>query len=267
MPLRSLFITLTLFLFPAAAATVGDTDRFIPLVHDGGGWTTQITIVNLSPKNATVQTSFMTARGFAESWKVELTASVGKVNGPNVESFLPPGASTIIETSGSSAELVRGFADITESQDQPIGAVARLIKSENGQIVQSFTVSLSPGNESRSVVPVDFSDANSALELIWVSPTNSTTLDIAFRRQTGEIAFVDTIVFNNAAQVFIKPLASWPEIAGQRGAFEWKASFPNADRYEFRFLSSVAILTRSGRAWAAVPAMTLKDDQGKTSPY
>ena len=169
MMLRNLSLAATLYLFSAHAATVGDTDRFIPLIHDGGGWTTQITIVNLSAKNATVLTSFMTARGFAENWKVELKATQGKVNGPNVESLLGPGATTIIETSGNSADLAIGFADITELQDQPLGAVARLTKTETGQIVQSFTVPLSPANESRSVLPVDLTDANAALELMGIA--------------------------------------------------------------------------------------------------
>ena len=56
--------------FIAPAATVGDTDRFIPLIHDGGGWVTQITIINLSDKDETVLAEFMTARGFAERWKM-----------------------------------------------------------------------------------------------------------------------------------------------------------------------------------------------------
>ena len=43
-------------------------------------------------------------------------------------------------------------------------------------------------------MPVDLSDADSSLELVWVSPTNSTTLDISFRRQTGEIAFMDSFL-------------------------------------------------------------------------
>lgn len=267
MMLRNLSLACTLYLFSAQAATVGDTDRFIPLIHDGGGWSTQITIINLSSKNATVLTSFMTARGFAENWKVELTATQGKVNGPNVESLPGPGATTIIETSGKPADLARGFADITELQDQPLGAVARLTKTENGLIVQSFTVPLSPANESRSVVPVDLTDANAALELIWVSPTNSTTLDIAFRKDSGEIAFTDTLTFNGAMQIFSKPLETWPRIAGLRGALEWKVSFPSADRYEYRFLSGLSILSRAGQIWAAVPPMTLKADQLKTSPY
>ena len=68
-------------------------------------------------------------------------------------------------------------------------------------------------------------------------------------------------------QVFIKPLERWRQVAGLRGAFEWKTSFPEADRSEFRFLSSDAVLSRKGQTWAAVPAMTLQDDQRKTSPY
>ncbi len=48
---------------------------------------------------------------------------------------------------------------------------------------------------------------------------------------------------------------------------EWGVSFPNADRYEYRYLSSVSIWSSSGQAWAASPSMTLKAEQLKISPY
>ena len=57
--LRNLSLAFPLYLLSAQGAIVGDTDRFISLVQDGGGWSTQITIVNLSSKNATVLTSFI----------------------------------------------------------------------------------------------------------------------------------------------------------------------------------------------------------------
>jgi hypothetical protein len=253
--------------FLAPAATVGDTDRFIPLIHDGGGWRTQITIINLSEKDETVLAEFMTTRGFLERWKIGLNASPGKVNNSAVEMLLAPGAVATIETSGTPSDLARGFAEITESRDLPFGAIARLTKQENGAIVESFTVPLSPAHESRSKLAVDLTNPAALLEIIWVSPTNSTTLDINFRDTNGAILFKDTLTFDAGVQLFLKVAEVWPKIVGLRGTLEWKVSFPNADRYEYRFLSSVAIYRPEGQTPFAVPAMTLKPDQLKISPY
>ena len=248
-------------------ATVGETDRFIPLIHDGGGWTTQITIVNLSDEQALVVTSLITAKGANETWPLLLKATQGKVSRNNVESILPPGALTVIETSGTPDQLTRGFADVIEFQDLPIGAFARLIKRDKGQIVQSFTVPILPAHESKSILPLDLSDPAVDLEIALVSPTYSTTLAINFRKDTGEIAFSDYLSFDGRSQIFVKPLELWPQLKDFRGTMEWKVSFPNADRYEYRYLSSVAIWGSGGQAWAASPVMTLKADQLNVRPY
>ena len=261
------FFLATCVLLLSQAATVGETDRFIPLVQDGGGWTTQITIVNLADKDETILAEFMTTRGLLERWKIGLAASPGKVNGSVVEIILAPGAIATIETSGTPSDLARGFAEITESRDLAFGAFARLTKRDNGEIVQSFTVPLSPANESRSRLAVDLTNPATALEIVWVSPTNSATLDIKFRDTNGEILLTDTVAFDAGVQLFLKPAEAWPKIVGFRGTLEWRVSFPNADRYEYRFLSSVAIYRLEGQIPFAVPAMTLKPDQLKISPY
>ena len=163
--------------------------------------------------------------------------------------------------------MARGFAEITESRDLPFSAFARLTKRDNGEIVQTFTVPLSPANESRSVLAVDLKNPAASLEIVLVSLTNSATLDFKFRGANGEVLFTDTVAFDAGVQLFLKPAEVWPKLVGLRGTLEWKVSFPNADRYEYRFLSGVAIYRPAGQMVFAVPAMTLKPDQLKISPY
>ena len=119
-----LFLLICLVRLSGVAATVGETDRFIPLVQAGEGWSTQITVMNLSGEPAYVVAAFA---GSAGEWQVELRAPRGKVIGANVEAFLEPGGTLVIETSGMPEKVVRGFADITELGDKPIGAVAKLV--------------------------------------------------------------------------------------------------------------------------------------------
>lgn len=255
----------------ASGATVGDTDRYIPLVQDGGGWSTQLVITNLSDKPTVVVASFLTAKGYAEEWKIELKASQGKISRASVEAILDPGASVIIETSGSPDTLTRGYADVVEYLGQPISAYARLIKrqvkDDKTVVVQSFCVPRSPAFESRSVLPVDLTDPSATMELVFVSPTTSTALDIRFRKDTGELAFSDTITFNGNGQIFVPLLDQWPKLAGFRGTLEWKVSFPMADRYEERIMAALALWSANGLAPLPLSGMTLKADQLTTNPY
>ncbi len=137
------------------AAKVGETDRFIPLVQAGEGWSTQITVINLSGEPAYIVAAFAAT---GEGWNVDLRAPHGKVIGANVEAFLEPGGTVVIETSGMPEKLARGFAAISELGDKPIGAVAKLVRRVDEKVVESFMVSLSPGLESRSVMALDLID-------------------------------------------------------------------------------------------------------------
>ena len=62
--IRHAVLTAGFWLMGAQAATVGETDRFIPLIQDGGGWSTQVTIANLSGKPAAVIAAFVTPKGY-----------------------------------------------------------------------------------------------------------------------------------------------------------------------------------------------------------
>jgi len=83
------------------AATVGPTDRFIPLVQDGGGWSTKITVINLSRKPETIVAAFVAPRGLAEEWSLVLQVTNAKVAGNIVDAILAPGAVATIETGGA----------------------------------------------------------------------------------------------------------------------------------------------------------------------
>lgn len=263
--MRLLLVVLSIGM--AGAATVGETDRFLPLVQDGGGWSTQVTVVNLSNKPALAVVTFLTSRGFGESWEPGLTVSSGRIMGNTVDIALAPGATGVIETSGKALALTRGFVEIYEPQGNPLGASAVLTYRESERIVQSLAVSLAPAHERRSTVSLDLTDATARPELIWVTMTTTATLDFVFRNLAGEIVLRDQIYFDNKLQVTADVRALWPQLAGFRGTVEWTVSFPGADRYEYRFLSGLCLLIRESRPWAISSGMTLPSDQASISPY
>ncbi len=81
--------------------------------------------------------------------------------------------------------------------------------------------------------------------MVWVSPTYSTTLDLKFRDEKGMVVLEDQF----------------------RGTVEWTVTFPAADRYEYRFLTGMAVLRRDGKVAGIVAAMTLRSDQKTSDPY
>ncbi len=249
-----------------SAATVGATDRFIPLVHDGGGWSTQVTVINLSRKPETIILSFVPPPGLAQEWRLGLKATNGKVVGNMVDAILAPGAVAVINTSGTPENLTRGFIDLYALGEQPFGAFATLIQRDADRIVQRIQVPLTPAHERRSVLPLDLSDTPVKAEMVWVTLTTTTTLDLEFRNLAGELVRTEQVYMDNNAQVFVDLLESFPELKGFRGTMQWSVSFPGADRYEARFLGGMGLIWRDGQA-AVATGMTLAADQATFSPY
>jgi hypothetical protein len=263
-------IPILVFLFLTSfvdAATVGETDRFLPLVHDGGGWTTQVTLVNLSRKPSLAVVSFLSNTERDGNWKLGLKTSAGKINGSVVDVPLAPGAMAVIETAGTDKELARGFAEVFEISNNTIGAFATVTQRDGDRIVQSFKIALAPGHERRSVLPLDLGDSQAKPELVLVSLTTTTTLDIIFRNLAGEQVLTDQIYLDNKTQVFLSVRDQWPQLKDFRGTMEWAVSFPGADRYEPRYLSALQLNIRDGQMWTVSSSMTLPADQASTSPY
>ena len=263
---RRLFLSLAASAAVSRAATVGETDRFIPLVLDGGGWTTTITVVNVLKKPAIVSLTFLNEKGSNGLWVLKLNPSAGTIYGNGAEIILAPGASATVSTSGDAPQVSRGFADIVELQDQLVAGHATLTRREAGAIAEQLQIPLTPANERRSVVPMDLSEDRS-MQMAWVTLTTSTSLDLVFRNRGGEHVFADRVPLNDSAQVLVDIEDRWPNLAGFQGTLEWTVSFPNADRYEHRTLAGVALLPRGGRFTGAASGMTLREDQLTSSPY
>lgn len=256
-----------LFAGMGICATVGETDRFLPLVQDGGGWSSQITVVNLSKKPALAVVTFLTSRVADEPWQPGFTITSGKILGNVVEIQLAPGAMGVIETSGKAPSLTRGFVEIFEPFGNTLGAHAVLTHKDGDRIAQSLKVPLTPAHEKRSTVALDLTDVSLSPEFVWVTMTTTTTLDLVFRNLAGETVHRDQIYFDNKQQVFVNARELWPQLKDFRGTMEWSVSFPGADRYESRFLAGICLNVRFGQPWSISNGMTLPADQAPTSPY
>jgi hypothetical protein len=260
------FLVMFLLAGVLPAATVGPVGRFLPLIHDGAGWSTQVTVINLSEKPATIVLSFLSPGGFAEEWPLRIRATNGTVSRNTVDAVLLPGAVSVVETSGTPERLTRGFVELYAVGDQPFGAFATLVQSDGGKVLRRMQVPLTAAHEKKSVVPLDLSDPAARAEIIWVTLTTTTTLDLEFRDQSGALVRREQVYMENRAQVFVDLLERFPELKDFRGTMHWFVSFPGADRYENRTMAGMALLLKDGQTTVST-GMTLAADQASTSPY
>ena len=264
----TLLLALLALLSVCPGATVGQTDRFIPLVQDGGGWSTRVSITNLSDKPATVVAGFLTDKGYGEPWPIELKVSLGPASRGTFEGVLAPGATAIIQSSGAGRAMTRGFAEVIEIADGPIGVQAVLIQKIGEQQIQSLAIGLVPGHERRSVMPIDLRDPLRSTELLWVSITSSVVLEVTFRGLDGAAVLTDKVDLDGRAQISLRPVDRWPELAGFQGTVQWRVTFPAADRYEPRTLSGLQLqVGAEGQSWMVASPMTLASEQATVSPY
>ncbi len=91
-----------------AAADVRLTDRILPLIQDGGGWKSSVTIVNLDTKAAGYELLFRSANSM--HWDLKVVAPYAKIIGAYVIGQLEPGGSVTIQTTGESEQLSIGHA-------------------------------------------------------------------------------------------------------------------------------------------------------------
>ncbi|MBC8166666.1 MAG: hypothetical protein H7Y20_12430, partial [Bryobacteraceae bacterium] len=229
-------------------------------------WTTSITLVNLGKMPSSFQLSFLGSRGFREAWPISLTAPGATIINRSVNAILEPGASIEVQTRGDSEKMTRGYAVLSIFDGPRVGATARLQRTVNGVAETAFTVPLSPEFEGKSNIPVSFGELDST-ELVLVSDTSSTVVDLIFRDLAGKEVLADSLTFGDLSQMVVSLGTRYPQLKGTRGTLEWSVSFPGADIYEDLTFSAVALGGMSSGKVAVVPAMTLPENQGKKSQH
>ena len=254
----------------APCAVVSQYDTVAPLVLDGRGWSTQVTLVNLGKVDARILLNFSTSRGYAEPWKIGLSVTPGgptsgnTVGEASVSAIIPPGAILTVESTGTPEALTRGYARLIVINNVAVGGTATLTRKADGAIAQTFTLPLSPESERKSSLPLVLNEeAGRNTELAFSSDSSYTRVDLTFRDPTGLIILEDSVLFDSITQLFVPIAETWPQLKNFRGSVEWVPSWPGLDIYENQYLSSTAVLTRKGAIEAIVGAMTLPDNQTK----
>jgi hypothetical protein len=220
---------------------VRTSHRIIPLVRDGGGWTTTITIVNLSSQSDSYELQFRT--GFLQPWP--LAAAQGT---------LAPGAIAVIQTPGQPEAAANGLAVLTSLRGGRLGARAVLRHSDGRP---PLIVPLSPEREDQTILPFDNTNGAST-SVLWVSETPFALVDFAFLAENGAEIESGQFQFSArdmASQDHFILTDRFPSLRNRRGTMRMVVSYPNAGIYDDLFFTAVALQSEPGSPPTVVPAM------------
>ncbi|MDX2152049.1 MAG: hypothetical protein SFV54_15025 [Bryobacteraceae bacterium] len=251
------FVTfLSGLLLLASACSAGEvrpTDRIVPLIQDGGGWTTTITLVNLETRPAAFE---MLLRSRAmRSWAVPLEAKGAEASGPVVQGAIPPQGAVTIRTLGTSAELERGYAMLFPANGARIGATTTVLHAESGA---SLVLPLKPEREDRLMIPFD-NTAGSATSLVLISETPGTLIDYVALGPAGEKLLAGSYQFSGdtpLSQDVFSIAERFPELKDRSGVLYLELSYPMAGLYDELFFTAFGVQNHANGAASVVPSMS-----------
>jgi hypothetical protein len=237
--LRTLALSACLALGALHGATVTYNDKIIPLVRDGGGWTTAIKIVNLDDKPAFYEIHFRKRRGLSDIWNMSLVGSKVEFRDGIASGILPPRGHAVIETPGTAEEMTQGYVEVVVAEESKVGAYGLLRKKDEPSLV----IPLAPELEERFSLSFDLrNDAKTTL--VVVSETPFPVVDFVVRDEAGAKVFEGRLEIGASdpgAQELIDLGERFPELKGMRGVLEAKTTFPQAGIYDRIQMSAIAL--------------------------
>ncbi len=227
---------LTLTINPAGMAT-GNL-QIIPQILDGGGWNTLFTIVNRDtvPVNYTLQ--FFDDNGNALAFPIP-NATSGMLSGT-----LNPGATVFAQSTGVSATLQQGWAEVTSSGRVGVTGTFQLRSSGT----RGSEVSISGAQPGSSIlVPFDNTQRNtSAIALANSNATQPLTVTLTFLTDAGAQSSTSIALAPNAHTAFVIPTA-YPAFANTRGSLTLSGSSADLSATGLRFSpSAIGAITALG---------------------
>jgi hypothetical protein len=219
------------------------TDRIIAQVVDGGSWQTSFFLTNLDPsKTINWALDFRTDGGGVASMPV---VGVGSVT--RVFAALPPNWSVVIDTVGTAATLLQGWALVT-TYDRPAnmdGAVVTNDKIAGNAIFRQriagrpdfeAVVPISPINETKLVLPFDNRDNYSTgIAVLNPDPTNPATVQIAAYSTDGMLVRQDFFILPPGNKTVFSMPDRYAESRGRNGRLNISTSGASLSVLGLRF--------------------------------
>jgi len=191
-------------------------------VASGGGWTTTITVENITSISNEVRVNFWADKGTALTLPFTATLAGNTVNGTgsSVEETLNPGSTLVIVTQApASATTLVGWAQVFSAA--PVSGFAIFREQLSNGTFAEGTAPLEDRNISDLLVPFD----NTAGFVTGVALVNSTsvsmTIDVTLRDAFGtQLGAVPAIVLPANGHLAFVSTTQFPATKGQLGTIE-----------------------------------------------
>jgi hypothetical protein len=195
-------------------------------VVDGGGFVTQFAIVNLDTSQVSYQFRFWGDDGNAMSLPL-LNSAPGDLAGT-----LAAGATAFVRTSGNSAPLLQGWAEVASTGRIGLLAIFRL--ATPGKPDSEATVL---GTQSSGNIFLPFDNTQGFVTGVAVSnanPTQSVSVNMIFTSDTGVQSNAMITLPAHGHTAFVMP-AAYPATAAARGSIRFLPSSPDIAVVGLRF--------------------------------
>ena len=198
-------------------------DYVIPIVYDGGGYTTSFFLSNRDSKTLHLGVYFTASDGTPLTLPIK---GIGGATGITVD--LDVNQSATFQTTGESASFMDGYAMVftfDRTASDPAAKVisgmfsgqATFMKNQNGVYVEAL-VPISSGFETTSAVAFDNTTGYStAIILVNTDPFNVTDATLTIRDRSGNMLQKDDIMLAPGAKQFIPLASQYSSTAGQAG--------------------------------------------------
>jgi hypothetical protein len=184
-------------------------------VVDGGGFVTQFAIVNLDTSQVSFQFRFWGDTGTALNLPL-INSAPG-----NLAGTLAPGATVYARTSGNSAPLLQGWAEVASTGRIGVLALFKLVTPGNPDSEATVIGTRSGGN-----VFLPFDNTLGYVTGVAISNTNPTqpvNITAIFTSDTGTQSNAVITLAAHAHTAFVLP-AAYPATAGARGSIQFVSS-------------------------------------------
>ena len=166
-------------------------DQIVPLVYDGGGWTTLFMITNLDNHTIVVVTRFTANDGS------DLPLPVSGISGSTtaVEVTVPPGGNYSFVTSGFAPSRTAGYAYVSSKNGTDLFGGYASVRNQAPNLPDlEFTVPLTPIDENFFTLAFDNTSGYSTYAtLINSSAVNRAIINVTVEDGQGNVLVTDTI--------------------------------------------------------------------------
>ncbi|HYW46835.1 MAG TPA: hypothetical protein VE959_28470 [Bryobacteraceae bacterium] len=201
---------------PQVDSTVGIGNGIITHVADGGGWTTSITLINLSETKAAAFTlNFYGDNGNPQPFSFQGTGKASTLTGT-----LVVGGSLVIKTTGAGA-ATQGWAQFDYlSTTDSVGGFAVFTNSNGNEAAVPFETDLS----ENSILSFDNTNGYGMGIALANSDFSTVTINATFRDGNGAILGTDRIAMASMTHTSFVFAQQWPFTAGRQGTVYFQCS-------------------------------------------